>query len=437
MTLTNPPGAGSPLARAGTRVSSAVAGAATRKRLVLTGLVVLFLLSVVRVVTDTPDLTSSGTFEAALRLAVPILMAGLGGLYAERSGVVNIGLEGMMILGTWFGAWAGWQWGPWWGVLFGVLGGAAGGLLHAIATVTFNVDHIVSGVAINILGAGVARFLSSIAYTPETGGGVTQSPIVGGSIGHVSVPVLAGGDLFGWSSPDFFGWLEDKHWIVVSDLAGLLHGLTGNLSWLTVLAIALVPFSYWLLWRTRFGLRLRSVGENPAAAESLGVPVYKMKYIAVTISGALAGLGGAFLALISAGIYKEGQTGGRGFIGLAAMIFGNWRPAGVAVGAGLFGFADALQLRSLDAVHALLLLVGIGVAVFAINALRRGRVQAGALLAAVAASFLIWYFKTDHVPEQFVFFTPHVVTLVVLASATQRLRPPAADGLRYQKGQAQ
>jgi simple sugar transport system permease protein len=418
-------------------VSSAIAHAATRKRIVLTALVVLFLVSVVRVVTDASDLTSSGTFEAALRLAVPILLAALGGLYAERSGVVNIGLEGMMILGTWFGAWAGWQWGPWWGVLVGVLGGAAGGLLHAVATVTFNVNHIVSGVAINTLGAGVARFLSSIAYTPETGGGVTQSPIVGGHIGKVSVPVLAGGDVFGWTSPDFFGWLEDKHWLVVSDLAGLLHALTGNISWLTLLAVALVPISYWLLWRTRFGLQLRSVGENPAAAESLGVPVYTMKYVAVTISGALAGLGGAFLALISAGIYKEGQTGGRGFIGLAAMIFGNWRPAGVAVGAGLFGFADALQLRSLVAVHALLLLVGVGVALFALRAFRQGRVPIGALLLAVAAVFLFWYSASDRVPEQFVFFTPHVVTLIVLASATQRLRMPTADGLNYRKGQVQ
>jgi simple sugar transport system permease protein len=436
MTVTNT-SAGTQLAQTRTRVTSAVARAATRKRLVLTGIGVLFLVSVVRVVTDATDLTSSGTFEAALRLAVPIMLAGLGGLYAERSGVVNIGLEGMMILGTWFGAWAGWLWGPWWGVLFGILGGAAGGLLHAIATITFDVNHIVSGVALNTLGAGVARFLSSIAFTPDTGGGVTQSPIIGGHIGHVSVPFLAGGDLFGWTSPDVFGWLEDKHWIVVSDLAALLHALTGNLSWLTVLAIALVPFTYWLLWRTRFGLRLRSVGENPSAAESLGVPVYRMKYIGVTISGALAGFAGAFLALISAGIYKEGQTGGRGFIGLAAMIFGNWRPAGVLVGAGLFGFADALQLRSLDAVHALLLLVGLGVAAFAVRSVLRRRLAVSAVLAVVATGFLLWYFRTDSVPEEFVFFTPHVVTLIVLASATQRLRMPAADGLSYRKGQVQ
>ena len=111
-------------------------------------------LAVTRTIADTPDLTSSGTFGAALRLGTPIFLAGLGGVYAERVGIVNIGLEGMMILGTWFGAWAGWLWGPWTGLAVGVIGGAVGGLLHALATVTFNVDHIVSGVAINILAFG-------------------------------------------------------------------------------------------------------------------------------------------------------------------------------------------------------------------------------------------------------------------------------------------
>ena len=132
----------------------------------------------------------------------------------------------------------------------------------------------------------------------------------------------------------------------------------------------LIPATYLLLWRTAFGLRLRSCGENPAAADSLGVPVYRMKYIAVVISGGLAGLGGVFLVFI-AGIYREGQTNGRGFIGLAALIFGNWRPGGLAAGAGLFGFSDALQLRSRTAVVALLLLVAVllvGVAVWQVAA---------------------------------------------------------------------
>jgi simple sugar transport system permease protein len=406
-------------------------------KFILAAVLVLFLLSVARATTNSPDVTSSGTFGAALRLAIPILLAGLGGIYAERCGVVNIGLEGMMIMGTWFGAWAGWQYGPWWGVVAGVGGGAAGGLIHAIATVTFDVNHIVSGVAINILGAGVARFLSSLVFTPDTGGGITQSPGIQGRIGKFSMPFVAGGRILGWRSPDVSGWLERHRWFFLSDVGGMVKGLTGDVSLLTILSVALVPLSAWLLWRTRFGLRLRSVGENPGAAESLGVPVYTMKYIGVVISGGLAGLGGAFLVLISSGIYKEGQTNGRGFIGLAAMIFGNWMPSGVAVGAGLFGFADALQLRSNKAVHALLLTVAIGLLVLAVLWAVRRKVVRAAICAVLGSGFLVWFLTSSRVPEQFVGFTPHLVTVLVLALASQRLRAPAADGLPYRKGQVQ
>ena len=138
-------------------------------------------------ITGADDLTSSGTIGAALALAVPIGMAGLGGLWSERAGVVNIGLEGMMIMGTWGAGWAAYQWGPWYGVLFGLLFGAVGGLVHAIATVTFGVDHIVSGVAINILGLGVTQFLSVIAFEGVRGGGESQSPPTP-DIAEVSIP---------------------------------------------------------------------------------------------------------------------------------------------------------------------------------------------------------------------------------------------------------
>jgi ABC-type uncharacterized transport system permease subunit len=404
------------------------------RALLVAGLAFL-LLVIVREVTDAAALTSSGTFGAALRLSIPILMAGLGALYAERAGVVNIGLEGMMILGTWFGAWAGWKYGPWAGVAIGTLGGAAGGLIHAVATVSFGIDHIVSGVALNFVGFGVARFLSVISYTPETGGSATQSPQVSGSISKLSLPFFAGGDLLGWRTPDLFGWVEKRRWFLVSDVGALVRGLTGNLSWLTIVAVALVPITLWILWRTPFGLRLRSAGEHPVAAESLGVPVYTMKYVGVVISGALAGLGGAFLVLEAAGIYLEGQTNGRGFIGLAALIFGNWRPVGVAFGAGLFGYADALELRQERAVHGLLLFIAIGLALMAAwFLLRRRRRQAGAAFA-VGALVLLWFLATDVVPRQFIAVTPHIVTLVVLAVASQRLRPPAADGRPYRKGQ--
>ena len=166
-------------------------------------------LTVAALVVGTDFLTSPATAGAALVLAVPILLAGLGGLYSERAGVVNIGLEGMMIAGTWFAAWGSWQFGPWYGVLLGAAGGAAFGLLHALATVTFNVDHIVSGVAINILGLGAMRFLSSITYNSETGGSVVQSPPVEG-IGEFSVPFLAGGEFFGRQTSDNLQPLDSR-----------------------------------------------------------------------------------------------------------------------------------------------------------------------------------------------------------------------------------
>ena len=151
-------------------------------------------LSVVRVLTGADDLTSSGTVGAALRLAVPILLAGLGGLWSERAGVVNIGLEGMMILGTWFGAWGGWQFGPWWGVVLG--DGRRGGRRPACTPsprVTFGVDQIVSGVAINILAAGLTRFLAVDPVHGSPGGGATQSPQVTGSLPSFTLPFVSGG----------------------------------------------------------------------------------------------------------------------------------------------------------------------------------------------------------------------------------------------------
>lgn len=404
------------------------------RRLLLLGAVLLVGMSAVRVWTGANELTSSGTFGAALRLAVPILLAGLGGLYAERTGVVNIGLEGMMILGTWFGAWAGVEFGPWWGVALGVVGGALGALIHAVASVTFGVNQIVSGVAINIIAAGVARFLSVVAFTGQ-GGGATQSPQVPVGLPRFTMPFLAGGGLFGWETPDLLGWLERQHWFLVGDLAGLVGGLVRNLSVLTILTILLVPATFLFLWRTRLGLRMRSAGENPWAAESLGVRVYTMKYLGVLISGGLAGLAGAFLVFEAAGIYREGQTGGRGFIGLAAMIFGNWRPAGVGTAAGLFGYADALNLRSSAAIHALLLFISAALIVLGVRYAWRRRVVGAAVALGVGALMLVWYAVTETVARELIFITPYVATLLVLTVASQRLRPPAADGVPYRRGQ--
>lgn len=387
--------------------------------------VILVAASLVRVLSGANDLTSAGTVGAALGLAVPIGMAGLGGLWSERAGVVNIGLEGMMILGSFGAGWIGWQHGPWPGILAGIALGAIGGLVHAVATVTFGVDHIVSGVAINLLAMGATQFLASVVFTGTPGGGKTQSPSIDAP-GTLSIP---------WVGDQLRG-VEEHHWFLVSDVAGVVRGLTTAISLVTVLALVLLALTGWVLWRTPFGLRLRSCGEEPHAAETLGVNVYLYKYIAVTISGGLAGLGGAFLAVVSASIYREGQTGGRGFIGLAAMIFGNWRPGGLLSGAALFGYTDAVQLRNADAVHALLLLLAVGLGALAVlQAVHRRWVTAAVALVCGAAA-LVLFLTTDSLPPQVTFMTPYLTTLLVLALASQRLRMPKADGLVYRKGSA-
>ncbi|MEV7977278.1 ABC transporter permease [Streptomyces sp. NPDC086519] len=386
---------------------------------------VLVLTSAVRLITGAEGITSTGQMSTALRLAVPIGLAGLGGLWAERAGVVNIGLEGMMILGTWFGAWAGYQWGPWTGVVFGILGGALGALLHAVATVTFNVNHIVSGVALNILALGATRYLSKFTFENAEGGSSKQSPPID-SLGTFSVPGLS----------DWLDTLNGKHWFLVSDLAGLVGGLLTDLSPLTVIAVALVPITWWVLWRTAFGLRLRSCGENPVAAESLGVNVYKYKYIAVIISGGFAGLGGAFLSIVASNVYLDGQTAGRGYIGLAAMIFGNWMPGGLALGAGLFGYTDSLNLRGGTVnVHALILLIAILLVFGAAYLAWRKKYVPAVITIVISVLMFIWYASTNEVPRQLVTATPYIVTLLVLSLSAQSLRMPKADGLPYRKGQ--
>jgi simple sugar transport system permease protein len=393
----------------------------------------VFVLASIRVITGASDLTSTGTASAALLLSVPIVLAALGGLFSERAGVVNIGLEGMMIMGAWAGGYIGSQHGPWVGLLAAMIFGSLGALVHAIATVSFGVDHVVSGVAINIIAAGLVRYLSTLMYKSGAWPGPSQSPGIE-TIPLNGLPVLSGGQYFGWKSPDLLGSIANLNWFFVSDLAAILRGLTGDVSYVTIVAIAFVPLSYFILWRTAFGLRLRSAGEAPIAAESLGVNVYAMKYAGVLISGGLAGLGGGFLAIVAASNYQENQVAGRGYIGLAALLFGNYRPGGLLAGAGLFGFADALQLRDSAAIHALLLFIVIILAFVAFRKFKSGK-QIGAVLALAAAGFTLWfYFAVDELPGQLVTMTPYIATILVMALASQRLRMPAADGMPYRRG---
>jgi simple sugar transport system permease protein len=393
----------------------------------------VFVLASIRIITGASDLTSTGTASAALLLSVPIVLAALGGLFSERAGVVNIGLEGMMIMGAWAGGYIGSQHGPWAGLFGAVVFGSLGALVHAIATVTFGVDHVVSGVAINIIAAGLVRYLSTLLYQGGSWPGPSQSPGIE-TISLNGLPILSGGQYFGWKSPDLLGSIANLNWFFISDFASILRGLTGDVSYVTVVAISFVPLAYFILWRTAFGLRLRSAGEAPTAAESLGVNVYAMKYAGVLISGGLAGLGGGFLAIVAASNYQENQVAGRGYIGLAALLFGNYRPGGLLAGAGLFGFADALQLRDSTAIHALLLFIVVILVFVAFRKFKAGK-QLSAVLSLGSAGFTLWFFfAVDELPGQLVTMTPYIATILVMALASQRLRMPAADGMPYRRG---
>lgn len=393
---------------------------------VLVAVAVFVLVSGVRVLTGADDVNSSGTLRAALVAAIPIALAGLGGLWSERAGIVNIGLEGMMIMGTLGAGYFTYHYGVWVGVLGAMAFGLIAAALHAVATVYFGVDHIVSGVAINIIAGGIAAFLADVFFSDLVGGGPTQSPSLDRPFA-ISIDAVAG------PLKD----LEDKHWFVISDLASVGGALTRNLSSLTILGIALFVLSWWILWRTPFGLRLRSTGESPWAAESLGVSVYTYKFIAVAVSGALAGLGGALLVLVSSPGYSNGQTLGMGYIGLAAMIFGNWKPGMTLAGSVLFGYTQSIQLRDgSSSLHALLLVIAILLLVIALAQWRGGTVRAALITLVGAVLFLVWFLATDSVPPKVTGMAPYVTTLLVLVFASQTLRMPAADGLVYRKGSA-
>jgi ABC-type uncharacterized transport system permease subunit len=287
-------------------------------------------------------------FASLIRAFVPLYLATLGGLFNERSGIVNIGIDGMMIFGTWFGAWGSLRFGPLAGLLIASLSGMLLALIHAVATVTFRVDQIVSGVAINILALGVPRFLSIVAFGE---GQEAQSPAVR------SLPKI--------------------------DLPGL-----GEISPVVPLTVVLGVVAWWVFNRTVLGLRLRSAGENPRAAESLGVRVVSMRYAGVLISGAFAGLAGGYLSVELVGQYTEGMNQGRGFIALAALILGNWSVIGVAFSCLLFAWTEALTV----------------------------------------------YLRVDWINNAFIASLPYIVTLVVLAVFSRRVRPPKAVGQAYEAG---
>jgi len=407
-----------------------------RMRLAMMGISLVAIMSITRLWTGFDNLTSSGTIGAALRLTVPIMLAGLAGLWAERVGILNIGIEGMMILGTWFGAFGAWKYGPWIGFLFAIFGGSLGGLIHAIATIKFNIDQVISGVVMNLLAFFGVRYLSELVFVGQPQGGISQSPPQSFAIPKIDVPFLAGGPLGSSTTPDSLGWLEERGWFIIGDLAGMTRGLMSGLSLASLIAVLLVPLSAWVLWRTSFGLRLRSSGEAPEAAESLGVNVIRVRYIGLLISGGFAGLGGGFLSIISSSYYRQGQTAGRGFIGLATMIFGNWRPSGILGGAAVFGYSEGIKLVAGGSITGLFLFILIVSAIIGLISLLQRNIKRGSTGIGIGVIALIAYLTVTEVPESLTQSLPYVITLVVLATASQRLRPPAKAGVPYRPGGA-
>ena len=299
----------------------------------------------------------SALFAAMLRYATPLVFAALGGMFSERSGVVNIGLEGMMLMGAFFGIMAADKLDSWLlGLLVGVASGGAAALLHAIWAVHLRVDQIISGFAINFLALGLTGYLFIDIYGQE--GTPTDIP----SIPNVRLSFLDGVPFLG----DIFGNLNLMIWI----------------------ALILIPASWFVLFKTPLGLRIRAVGEHPRAADTVGIDVYRIRYGAVIASGMLAAAGGAFLSIGFVNSFNENMTAGRGFIALAAVIFGNWRPFGAAAACFLFGFSSALAQR-----------------------LPEYSESAAVLFQAL----------------------PYVLTLIAVAGVIGRSIPPAADGRPYQK----
>jgi general nucleoside transport system permease protein len=261
----------------------------------------------------------SALFAAMLRWATPLTFAAIGGMFSERAGVVNIGLEGMMLIGAFFAILAADKLDSWpLGIAAALAAGGLTALIHAFVSISLRADQIVSGTAINFLALGVTGYFFIDVYGDQgtPGGGIPRIPEV--DLGFLG------------SIPGMGSFLED---------------VFGHLNLMIWLSFALLVVSYIVMFKSPIGLRLRAVGEHPRAADTVGISVYTTRYIAVVISGMLAALGGAYLSIGFLGSFNENMTAGRGFIALAALIFGNWRPFGAFGAALLFGFSSALAQR--------------------------------------------------------------------------------------------
>ena len=283
---------------------------------------------------------------STIRLSTPLILAALGGLFSERSGVINIALEGMMLAGAFTAAAVTYATGnPFVGLAAGMLAGTLIAAVHAVACIQYKADQVVTGTAINILMLGLPAFLSGAFFLSS--GSTPQIPK------EQLIPRLP-----------------------------------------MVIAFALVPLTWYVLYKTPFGLRLRSVGENPEAADAAGVPVARMRYAGVLLSGVLAGIGGAYLSIGQSSLFTRNMTSGRGFIALAALIFGKWRPVQTMLACLLFGFTEAVSIQMQGVV----------------------KLPSG-----------------DDIPVQFIQMVPYILTIVVLAGFIGSSRPPRALGIPYEK----
>ncbi|HKL10986.1 MAG TPA: ABC transporter permease [Clostridia bacterium] len=296
---------------------------------------------------------------SAIRLATPLIFASLGGVFSERSGVVNIALEGIMIMGAFFAVLFTHLTGnPWMGVLAAIIIGILTSLLLAVVSIHLRGNQVVAGVAINLLAVSLTAFLLEMVWnrsgsTPSVEKALTDNPFEF----LEGIPIL--GDLFSRFTPFVY------------------------------FAFLMVGISYYVLFKTSFGLRIRAVGEHPRAADTVGINVYLMRYICVMISGALAGIAGASLSIGTISLFREGMTAGKGFIALAAMIFGKWHPVGALFACLFFGLADAIQIQ--------------------------------------AQSFGI------PIAQEFLQMLPYVATILALAGVVGRSVAPKADGQPYEK----
>jgi general nucleoside transport system permease protein len=261
----------------------------------------------------------SALIAATMRFATPLAFASIGGMFSERSGVTNIGLEGMMLMGAFWGIWGSDKTGHWWlGLLIAMLAGGLMAFVHALWAIHLRADQIVGGTAINFLALGITGYAFIDIY------------------GSNGTPSLSDSE----SIPDVNLHLGGIPWA-----GNFLDGAFGQMNLMTWLVLILLVASAIVLFRTPVGLRLRAVGEHPRAAETVGISVYRVRYFAVTSSGMLSALGGAYLSIGFVHSFNQNMTAGRGFIALAAVIFGKWRPGGAFAAALLFGFSSALAQR--------------------------------------------------------------------------------------------